>query len=83
MFQEYQLGHLEEACASSFRVVSISEGGPHVARHSSVLKHDRGLLGGMLADDVALKFQVARSSFVLRLIDCQDNSSSNNAFLQG
>ena len=36
---------------------------------AAVLKHDLGLPGGMLAEDAALKYQVARSTLFLRLKD--------------
>ena len=36
---------------------------------ASVLKHDLSLPGGMLAEDTALKHQVARSTLFLRLKD--------------
>ena len=38
---------------------------------AAVLKHDLGLPGGMLAEDAALKYQVARSTLFLRLKDCR------------
>ena len=42
---------------------------PMLKAIAAVLKHDLGWRGGMLAEDAALKYQVARSTFCLKLKD--------------
>ena len=44
---------------------------PMLKAIATVPKHDLGLLGGMLAENAGLKYQVARSTLFLRLKDWQ------------